>query len=71
MCQVNTVTNHLDFTDNYWGTDNPDSIQAWIRDRNDSEDACYFVDYEPFSDVPLPTERKTMGGLKAMFRSGR
>ena len=58
----------LDFTNNYWGTDNPDSIQAWIRDRNDSEDARYFIDWEPYSDVPLPTEKKTMGGLKAMFR---
>ena len=68
---TSSIVEHLDFTNNYWGTDNPDSIQAWIRDRNDSEDARYFIDWEPYSDVPLPTEKKTMGGLKAMFRSGR
>ena len=59
---------HLDFTNNYWDTDRPDSIQAWIRDRNDTENACYIIDWEPYSDVPLPSKKKSFGGLKAMFR---
>ena len=29
------------------------------------------VNFEPFSDVPLPTEKKTMGGLKAMYLGTR
>ena len=63
-----TSIKHLDFTNNHWGTADADSIQAWIRDSNDTENACYYVDYVPFSDVPLPTEKKSLGGLKAMFR---
>lgn len=58
----------IDMTNNYWGTDSPDSIRAWIHDRNDSEDACYYVDFEPYSDVPLPTEKKSLGGLKSLYR---
>ncbi len=59
---------HLDFTNNYWGTDNPDSIQAWIRDHNDSDQACYIIDYEPYRGVSTPVRKKSLGGVKAMFR---
>jgi len=55
-------------TNNYWGTDSPDSIQALIRDINDSADACYSVDFEPFSPIPTPTQTKSLGGFKALFR---
>ena len=58
----------IDLTNNYWGTDSPDSVRAWIHDRNDSEDACYYVDFEPFSDVPLPTEKKSLGSFKSLYR---
>ena len=63
-----TTPTHLDFRNNYWGTDNPDSIQAWIRDYNDSDQACYIIDYEPFRGVSTPTEKTSLGGVKAMFR---
>jgi hypothetical protein len=58
----------LDFTDNYWGTDDPDSIQAWIRDNHDSPDACYIIDYEPFRTESTPVRRKSLGDVKGMFR---
>jgi Right handed beta helix region len=61
-------TRHLDMTNNYWGTDNPDSIQAWIHDRNDTDDACFWIDYEPFLPETTPTETQSLGGFKAMFR---
>lgn len=61
----------LDMTDNYWGTDNPDSIRAWIRDRNDSEDACFYVDFEPFRNVSTPVQKATLSDIKALFRPGR
>jgi len=61
-------TGRIDMTDNYWGTDSPDSVRAWIHDRNDSEDACYYVDFEPFSDIPLPAEKKSLGSFKSLYR---
>jgi len=61
-------TGIIDMTNNFWGTDNPDSIQTWIRDSSDSADACYSVDFEPFSPIPTPTQTKSLGGFKALFR---
>ncbi len=62
------VTSTIDMENNYWGTADPDSISAWILDRNDSPDACGLVDFEPFSVIPLPTEKQSLGGLRSMFR---
>jgi Right handed beta helix region len=62
------MTKNLDMTNNYWGTDNPDSIQAWIHDRNDTDRACFWIDYEPFLPETTPTEPQSLGGFKAMFR---
>jgi len=61
-------TAHLDMTNNYWGTTEADSIQAWIHDRYDTEDACYWVEYEPFESGSTPVETKSLGGFRAMFR---
>jgi len=61
-------TGVIDMTNNYWGTDNPDSIRAWIWDSNDSEDACYSVDFEPFESESTPAEKQSLGGFRAMFR---
>jgi hypothetical protein len=60
------VTN--DLTNNYWGTSDPDSIEAWIWDYDDDPVTRAYIDYIPFSDIPLPTEKKSLGGVKAMFR---
>ncbi len=70
VCDIFNCTTpiHLDFTNNYWGTDNPDSIQAWIHDHNDSDQACYIIDYEPYRGVSTPVRKKSLGGVKAMFR---
>ncbi len=64
-------TEHVDMTDNYWGTDNPDTIAAWISDANDeyTHPMNGYVDFLPFSDVPLATDKPSLGGLKAMFRN--
>jgi len=62
---------HFDFTNNYWGTDDPDSIAAWIDDANDHPNNPHYwgiVDFEPFESEPVPVEKKSLGGLKSMFR---
>jgi hypothetical protein len=63
---------HIDLKNNFWGTASTDSISAWILDGNDPhppwETWNGFVDFEPFSARPIPTDQKTMGGLKAIFR---
>ncbi len=63
-------TEHVDMTKNYWGTDDPDSIAAWISDANDeySSPMHGYVDFMPFTGGPVPTQKTTSGGLKAMFR---
>ncbi len=58
----------IDMTGNYWGTTEADSISAWIIDGYDEPDNHGFVDFEPFSPVPLPGEKRYMGDIKRMFR---
>jgi hypothetical protein len=58
----------LDFTQNYWGTDDPDSISSLIRDNNDSSDACFLIDFLPFASESTPKEPRTLGDVKRMFR---
>ncbi len=56
--------------DNWWGTTERDNIAAWIHDGND----VFYPPperveaFEPFAGAPLPTEKKSLGGFKAMFR---
>ncbi len=58
----------LDFTGNYWGTTEPDTITDWIHDANDDYGCHAYIDFEPFSAVPLPTDIKSFGDIKRMFR---
>jgi len=58
----------LDIRDCFWGTDSPDSIQAWIRDHDDDENVCYEVLYEPFEPQSTPVEQKSLSDLKSLFR---
>lgn len=63
----------IDMTGNYWGTAVADSISAWITDGNDPVVPPFlpihgFVDYTPFSSVPVETERSSLGDVKALFR---
>jgi hypothetical protein len=59
---------HFDMRNNWWATDNPDSIQAWIYDANDDTGVGFIVDWEPFWDDPIPTRKETLGGFKSLFR---
>jgi hypothetical protein len=60
------VTN--DLSNNYWGTSDPDTIAAWIWDYNDDPVTRAYIDYNPFSGSSVPTEEKSFGSIKAMFR---
>ena len=57
-----------DLTGNWWGTTDGDQIAAWIYDANDNPQVGTVVQYVPFLDHPVGTERKTLGGIKGMFR---
>ena len=57
-----------DMTGNYWGTTNPDSVAEWIWDQNDDPANFSIVNYLPMADGPIPTEEKSFGSIKAMFR---
>ncbi|PIV80563.1 hypothetical protein COW53_08980 [bacterium CG17_big_fil_post_rev_8_21_14_2_50_64_8] len=59
---------HFDMTDNWWGTTDPDSIQALIFDYNDDPASGYIIDWQPFKSEPVPTEKKSLGSVKSMFR---
>lgn len=64
---------YVDMTGNYWGTASADSISAWIIDGSDpvappNLPIYGFVSFEPFSSVPTGTDRKSLGGVKALFR---
>ncbi len=54
--------------ENYWGTDSPDSIQAWIEDHEDDPEIDYRILWSPFNSEPVPTEKKSLGGLRALYR---
>jgi hypothetical protein len=60
----------LDFTNNFWGTADLDTIATYIWDHNDNSNLSVTIDYEPISADPLPIEtgKKSFGGIKAMFR---
>jgi Right handed beta helix region len=53
---------HLDFTNNDWGTTDPDTIASWIK-------VCdYIVDYIPFLGGPVSTKQQTWDSVKAHYR---
>lgn len=59
---------HFDMTNNWWGTANPDSIQAWIWDASDEPELGHTIDWDPYKSEPVATEKKSLGGLRAMYR---
>ncbi len=65
---VSPPADTLDFTGNYWGTTEVDTIAEWIWDGRDDPDIYGIVEFEPFSPVPVSTEKKSMGDIKRMFR---
>ncbi len=59
---------NLDFSGNYWGTTDADSIATMIHDSQDDPSIHCTVQFEPFASGPVSTEKKSLGSLKAMFR---
>lgn len=59
---------HLDFSNNYWGTTDPEEISQGIFDGYDSEDVTMYVDFLPLADGPVSTESKSFDGVKALYR---
>ena len=57
----------IDLRNNYWGTAEADSIASWISIVDDPG-ALEYLQYEPFHDSPVSTERRSMGEMKALFR---
>ncbi|MDY0110305.1 MAG: right-handed parallel beta-helix repeat-containing protein [Candidatus Krumholzibacteria bacterium] len=58
----------FDFTDNYWGTDDPDEIAAMIYDASDHDDTNYTIDFVPFRSASTPVERRSLSEIKTLFR---
>jgi Right handed beta helix region len=56
---------------NYWGTTDPQEIQNLIWDASDDSTTMATVIYEPFANQSVSNEKKTVSGLKGMFRSHR
>jgi hypothetical protein len=58
----------FDFTNNYWGTTDPDSIAAMIYDANDHDDTDYTFIFEPFQSDTTPVVRRSLSEVRALFR---
>ena len=59
---------YLDLRNNYWGKDDQAQIEEWIWDWNDDSSVNAITLFEPYSDHPLPTEKKSLGDVKALYR---
>jgi len=57
-----------DFTGNYWGSTDTDSIAMWIQDVNDDPAIHSVANILPIADGPVPREKKPLGSVKSMFR---
>jgi hypothetical protein len=61
----------LNFTNNYWGTDDPQSIADLIQDHLDDPALPYTIDFEPFVGGPVSVESRTWSEVKESFRKIR
>lgn len=59
----------LDFSENYWGTTDPEEVAAWIFDGNDDPAYHYVIDFLPMADV-VAVESRTFSEVKSLFRGG-
>ena len=67
-CYQNPPGTTLDLTNNYWGTASADTIASWILDGYDNPAIYGYVQFEPFSPVVVPTGKKSLGGVKNLYR---
>lgn len=58
----------LDFTNNYWGTDDAGEIAAMIHDANAHDGTNYVVVFEPFRTESVPVVPVSLSDIKRMFR---
>jgi len=73
-----TRTAELDLIGNYWGTTDSLEIEGLIFDQSDSDHPDYpstadltRVRFWPVREGSIPTERKSVGGLKGRYRRDR
>lgn len=57
----------LDFTNNFWGTDDSNEVAAWIYDGYDDPEHHFFIDFLPMSGGTVKTESRTWSDVKALF----
>jgi hypothetical protein len=58
----------LDFTNNYWGTDDAGEIAAMIHDANAHDGTNYVVVFKPFRTESVPVVPVSLSDIKRMFR---
>lgn len=59
---------YMDFTNNYWGTTDPEEISTWIFDGHDDPNVWIYVEFEPMADGPVPVQQQTWTEVKGLFR---
>nr|MEE4268868.1 hypothetical protein [Candidatus Krumholzibacteria bacterium] len=59
---------YLDMTNNWWGTTDPDSIQAWIEDGYDVPDLPCYIIWDPFLTENVEAKPISLDDFKASFR---
>ncbi len=58
----------LDFGNNYWfDNSNAAALDSLIYDGNDDPNIHVIVNYEPIRTSSVPTEKESLGELKALF----
>jgi len=61
-----TMEQHLE--NNYWGTTERDSIDAWIWNEDDDSEINIITHIDPFYDHAIPNKKSSMGSMKSLFR---
>lgn len=58
----------IDMGGNYWSEhSNAAALDSLIYDGNDDPNIHVIVNYEPIRMESMPAEKKSLGGLKALF----
>lgn len=63
-----SVESRVDIRNNWWGTSDPDSIQAWIFDAVDDTTQTVIFDWYPYLDAPVGNEDVSPSSMKRMFK---